>query len=110
MLFKILKRGDKLNLSLANKEQDLVDLGLRYDLTVPLCRFYANNRTKLPQHFKVIQVGSVWRAERPQKGTFQAIHSMRYRYHWNCWCYCRNSIDFSNSSSITAFKLYKLYG
>ena len=71
MLFKILKRGDKLNLSSANKEQDLVDLGLRYDLTVPLCRFYANNRTKLPQHFKVIQVGSVWRAERPQKGRFR---------------------------------------
>lgn len=71
MLFKILKRGDKLNLSSASKEQDLVDLGLRYDLTVPLCRFYANNRTKLPQHFKVIQVGSVWRAERPQKGRFR---------------------------------------
>ena len=71
MLFKILKRGDKLNLSEASKEQDLVDLGLRYDLTVPLCRFYANNRTKLPQHFKVIQVGSVWRAERPQKGRYR---------------------------------------
>jgi histidyl-tRNA synthetase len=71
MLFKILKRGDKLNLSNAAKENDLVDLGLRYDLTVPLCRFYANNRTKLPQHFKVIQVGSVWRAERPQKGRFR---------------------------------------
>jgi histidyl-tRNA synthetase len=74
MLFKILKRGDKLN-SLnffkANDFDSLVDLGLRYDLTVPLCRFYANNRTKLPQHFKVIQVGSVWRAERPQKGRFR---------------------------------------
>lgn len=68
MLFKILKRGDKLNLE---KPNELVDLGLRYDLTVPLCRFYANNRTKLPQQFKVIQVGSVWRAERPQKGRFR---------------------------------------
>lgn len=68
MLFKILKRGDKLNFENPN---DIVDLGLRYDLTVPLCRFYANNRTKLPQHFKVIQVGSVWRAERPQKGRFR---------------------------------------
>ena len=71
MLFKILKRGDKLNHSAAGREQDLVDLGLRYDVTVPLCRFYANNRTKLPQGFKVIQVGSVWRAERPQKGRFR---------------------------------------
>ena len=71
MLFKILKRGDKLDLSAASKEQDLVDLGLRYDLTVPLCRFYANNKTKLPQQFKVIQVGNVWRAERPQKGRFR---------------------------------------
>lgn len=71
MLFKILKRGEKLNLSTVENEKDLVDLGLRYDLTVPLCRFYANNRTKLPQHFKVIQVGSVWRAERPQKGRFR---------------------------------------
>lgn len=68
MLFKILKRGDKLNFENPN---ELVDLGLRYDLTVPLCRFYANNRTKLPQQFKVIQVGSVWRAERPQKGRFR---------------------------------------
>ncbi len=71
MLFKILKRGDKLKLLNINNEQDLVDLGLRYDLTVPLCRFYANNRTKLPQFFKVIQVGNVWRAERPQKGRFR---------------------------------------
>ena len=71
MLFKILKRGDKLDLSAESKEQDLVDLGLRYDLTVPLCRFYANNKTKLPQQFKVIQVGNVWRAERPQKGRFR---------------------------------------
>ena len=72
MLFKILKRGDKLSpFEKKNDLANLVDLGLRYDLTVPLCRFYANNRTKLPQHFKVIQVGSVWRAERPQKGRFR---------------------------------------
>lgn len=88
MLFKILKRGDKLNLTSASKEQDLVDLGLRYDLTVPLCRFYANNRTKLPQHFKVIQVGSVWRAERPQKG--------RYRQFTQC------DIDIIGTSGVIA--------
>lgn len=71
MLFKILKRGDKLKFSSDTTEMDVVDLGLRYDLTVPLCRFYANNYSKLPQNFKVIQVGSVWRAERPQKGRFR---------------------------------------
>lgn len=71
MLFKILKRGEKLNFSSTTREADVVDLGLRYDLTVPLCRFYANNRSKLPQHFKVIQFGNVWRAERPQKGRFR---------------------------------------
>lgn len=71
MLFKVLKRGEKLNFTATTKEIDVVDLGLRYDLTVPLCRFYANNRSKLPQNFKVIQVGSVWRAERPQKGRFR---------------------------------------
>ncbi|MBP6048204.1 MAG: histidine--tRNA ligase [Chitinophagales bacterium] len=71
MLFKILKRGEKLNLETTKEVNDLVDLGLRYDLTVPLCRFYANNRAKLPTQFKAIQIGSVWRAERPQKGRFR---------------------------------------
>ncbi len=71
LIFKILKRGDKLNLSNIVKESEIVDLGLRYDLTVPLARFYANNRAKLPSQFKVIQVGNVWRAERPQKGRFR---------------------------------------
>jgi len=71
MLFKILKRGEKLNLNVIQNENDLVDLGLRYDLTVPLCRFYARNKAILPQNFKVIQIGSVWRAERQQKGRFR---------------------------------------
>lgn len=71
MLFKILKRGEKLNLEVIQNENDLVDLGLRYDLTVPLCRFYAKNKAILPQNFKVIQVGSVWRAERQQKGRYR---------------------------------------
>jgi histidyl-tRNA synthetase len=71
MLFKILKRGEKLSFSSTTKEADVVDMGLRYDLTVPLCRYYANKRSLLPQNFKVIQIGSVWRAERPQKGRFR---------------------------------------
>lgn len=70
MLFKILKRGEKLNLENAD-EKDLVDLGLRFDLTLPLSRYYANNRNDLPTPFKAIQIGDVWRAERPQKGRYR---------------------------------------
>lgn len=68
LMFKILKRGEKLELDNINTENDLVDMALRYDLTVPLARFYANNSEKLPNPFKAIQIAEVFRAERPQKG------------------------------------------
>ncbi len=71
LIFKIMKRGDKLNLEKAKDSQDLVDGGLRYDLTVPLSRFYANHENELPSPFKALQIGSVWRADRPQKGRFR---------------------------------------
>lgn len=71
LIFKILKRGDKLKLETAEKELDLVDSGLRYDLTVPLCRYYSNNAATLPSPFKALQMGSVWRADRPQRGRFR---------------------------------------
>ncbi len=71
LIFKIMKRGDKLNLSEAKEEADLVDGGLRYDLTLPLARFYANNGANLPAPFKALQMGNVWRADRPQKGRFR---------------------------------------
>lgn len=72
MIYKVLKRGEKLDLSRPDvREEDLVDLGLRYDLTVPLARYYANNVAKLPAPFKAIQVGPVWRAERPQAGRYR---------------------------------------
>jgi histidyl-tRNA synthetase len=70
MLFKILKRGDKLDLSVTEEDQ-LVDLGLRFDLTLPLSRYYANNRGQLPMPFKAIQMGDVWRGEKPQKGRYR---------------------------------------
>jgi len=69
MLFKILKRGEKLDVS--QGEESLTDLGLRFDLTLPLSRYYANNRNDLPTPFKAIQIGDVWRAERPQKGRYR---------------------------------------
>ncbi|MBE5949223.1 MAG: histidine--tRNA ligase [Lachnospiraceae bacterium] len=71
LIFKILKRGEKLNLETAVNEQDLVDSGLRYDLTVPLSRYYSNNANNLPMPFKALQIGSVWRADRPQRGRFR---------------------------------------
>ena len=71
LIFKILKRGEKLNLETAETEADLVDGGLRYDLTLPLSRYYSNNAASLPSPFKALQVGSVWRADRPQKGRFR---------------------------------------
>lgn len=74
LIFKILKRGEKLNLETAESEADLVDGGLRYDLTVPLVRFYSNNMAELPSPFKALQIGSVWRADRPQKGRFRQFY------------------------------------
>ena len=71
LIFKILKRGEKLNLEHASSEKDLVDSGLRYDLTLPLSRYYSNHAASLPNPFKALQMGSVWRADRPQKGRFR---------------------------------------
>lgn len=71
LIFKILKRGEKLKIDTAQTESDLVDGGLRYDLTVPLSRYYSNNANDLPSPFKALQMGNVWRADRPQRGRFR---------------------------------------
>ena len=71
LIFKILKRGEKLKIDQAKEEADLVDGGLRYDLTVPLSRYYANHANELPSPFKALQMGNVWRADRPQRGRFR---------------------------------------
>ncbi|MBO7357513.1 MAG: histidine--tRNA ligase [Lachnospiraceae bacterium] len=71
LIFKVLKRGEKLDLANAKEEADLTDMGLRYDLTVPLVRFYSNNQNNLPTPFKALQMGNVWRADRPQKGRYR---------------------------------------
>ncbi len=71
LIFKILKRGEKLNLETAKEEADLVDGGLRYDLTVPLCRYYSNHANELTMPFKALQTGNVWRADRPQRGRYR---------------------------------------
>lgn len=71
LIFKIMKRGEKLKIDTAKEENDLVDGGLRYDLTVPLARYYANYANELPAPFKALQIGNVWRADRPQRGRFR---------------------------------------
>ena len=88
LIFKILKRGEKLKLETAQCEADLVDGGLRYDLTVPLSRYYSNNANELPAPFKALQMGNVWRADRPQRG--------RYRQFMQC------DIDILGEPSILA--------
>ena len=69
LIFKILKRGEKL--AEAHSPEEMCDSGLRYDLTLPLSRYYANNMASLPSPFKALQIGNVWRADRPQKGRFR---------------------------------------
>ncbi len=74
LIFKILKRGDKLTAAVPKAAEDvnvLVDGGLRYDLTLPLSRYYANNANDLPSPFKALQMGNVWRADRPQRGRYR---------------------------------------
>jgi histidyl-tRNA synthetase len=71
LIFKILKRGEKLRIDEAKSEEDLTDGGLRYDLTVPLVRYYSNHANELPAPFKALQMGNVWRADRPQRGRYR---------------------------------------
>ena len=77
LIFKVLKRGDKLTAALNTGDpKQLSDMGLRYDLTLPLSRLYAANKDKLPHPFKVIQTDRVFRAERPQKGRLRQFHQV----------------------------------
>jgi histidyl-tRNA synthetase len=73
LAYRVMKRGEELERALADtsEKDNLADLGLRFDLTVPLTRYYATNSAKLPRVFKAIQTGPVWRAERPQKGRYR---------------------------------------
>lgn len=105
LMFKTIKRGDKLDLTKPNlTEADLVEEGLRYDLTVPLTRFYLNNREKLPNPFKAIQIGYSFRAERPQRG--------RDRQFIQCDIdiFGDNSINCELELLKTAIDTYKLLG
>jgi histidyl-tRNA synthetase len=90
LAYRVMKRGEELERALADtsEKDNLADLGLRFDLTVPLTRYFATNAAKLPRVFKAIQTGPVWRAERPQKG--------RYRQFIQC------DIDIIGDSSVLA--------
>ncbi len=71
LIFKVMKRGADLGRAIEKGTHEYADNGLRYDLTLPLARFYANNNQKLPTPFKALQIGNVWRADNPQKGRFR---------------------------------------
>ena len=88
LVYQVLRRGLPAEVPAGTLLRDLVDLGLRYDLTVPLTRFYGNNQASLPTPFRSLQIGPVWRAERPQKG--------RYRQFYQC------DIDMIGEASVLA--------
>ena len=88
LMFKVMKRGAELARALEKEGDELADSGLRYDLTLPLARYYAGNVANLPSPFKALQIGNVWRADKPQKG--------RYRQFTQC------DIDILGDSSILA--------
>ncbi|HXY43513.1 MAG TPA: ATP phosphoribosyltransferase regulatory subunit [Acidimicrobiales bacterium] len=71
LIYRILRRGLDPIVAAETPLADVVDLGLRYDLTVPLTRFYANNAGKLVSPYRSMQIGPVWRAERPQRGRYR---------------------------------------
>ncbi|MDO4614707.1 MAG: histidine--tRNA ligase [Lachnospiraceae bacterium] len=71
LIFKVLKRGEKLDLSKPTTEEAVTDCGLRYDLTLPLSRYYSNHSNELPSPFKALQIGNVFRADRPQRGRYR---------------------------------------
>src|SRR6516164_7513779 len=74
LIFEVLRRGLPPQVPPGTPLRELVDLGLRYDLTVPLTRFYGNNHASLPMPFRSLQVGPVWRADRPQRGRYRQFH------------------------------------
>ena len=71
LIFKVMKRGAELDRAMTDGKGEFADLGMRYDLTVPLSRYYAAHSAELPAPFKAMQIGNVWRADRPQKGRFR---------------------------------------
>jgi len=88
LIFQVLRRGLPARIEADTEVRELADLGLRFDLTVPLTRFYGNNHSQLPHPFRSFQFGPVWRAERPQKG--------RYRQFYHC------DIDIIGEASVLA--------
>lgn len=75
LIFKVLKRGEELNRAVTTGDSSqLADLGLRFDLTLPLARYCSRFKEQLPKPFKVFQIGPVWRADRPQKGRFREFY------------------------------------
>ena len=109
LIFKVMKRGDKLTSALGSGDpKQLSDMGLRYDLTLPLSRFYAANKDKLPHPFKVIQTDRVFRAERPQKAACASSSSVTSTF-WAMKAPRRGGADRCDRPCPAGHRLYRLH-
>ena len=110
LIFKVLKRGDKLTAALNTGDpKQLSDMGLRYDLTLPLSRYYAANKDKLPSPFKVIQTDRVFRAERPAEGPSARVRTVRYRHSGRFFPQCRGGADRRDHPRPAEHRLHRLH-
>ena len=110
LIFKVMKRGDKLTSALGSGDpKQLSDMGLRYDLTLPLSRFYAANKDKLPHPFKVIQTDRVFRAERPPEGPPARVRPVRHRHSGRREPQRRGGADRRDRPCPAGHRLYRLH-
>ncbi len=113
LIFEVLKRGEKLDKELAQpnpKKENLADLGLRFDLTVPLVRFYAQNQNNLPNPLKAIQIAPGLACREPASNSLSAVHAMRRRHHWPEIRIGRNGIDSGCWSGATGTWFPRFHG
>lgn len=101
LIFKIMKRGDKLQIADGKTENDLADLGLRYDLTLPLSRYFSNHENELKKPFKALQIGPVWRAERPQKGRFRQFYQCDIDIFGDASNLCETELILATSTAVS---------
>ena len=101
LIFKILKRGEKLDLSAPTTEEAVTDSGLRYDLTLPLARYYSAHAAELPSPFKALQIGPVFRADRPQRGRYRQFTQCDIDILGDAGCLCEIDLILATSTALS---------
>ena len=101
LIFKILKRGEKLDLSAPTSEDAVTDSGLRYDLTLPLARYYSAHAAELPSPFKALQIGPVFRADRPQRGRYRQFTQCDIDILGDAGCLCEIDLILATSTALS---------